>query len=84
MFKDTYLIALKRKDRSPHTIYLEILVRLILEVFVDLILKVFVHRLQNEFPNAQAHNHTNAVIIRICIDRKDRECDYENFGTRIT
>jgi hypothetical protein len=67
MVKDTCLIALKRKDQSPRINYLEIHVRLILEVFVYLILKVFVHQLCYEFPNAQAHNHANAAIIRICI-----------------
>jgi hypothetical protein len=39
MFKDTCLIALKRKDRSPRILDLEILVYLLLEVFVYLILK---------------------------------------------
>jgi hypothetical protein len=48
MFKDTCLIALKRKDQSPHIIDLEILVYLTLEIFVRLILKVFIHGLQNE------------------------------------
>jgi hypothetical protein len=40
MVKDTCLIALKRKDRSPRILHLEIL--------VDLLLKVFVHRLRND------------------------------------
>jgi hypothetical protein len=57
MFKVTCLIALKRKDRSPHILHLEIL--------VDLLLKVFVHRLQNDSLNAQAYNHINATIISI-------------------
>jgi hypothetical protein len=35
MFKVTCLIALKRKDRSPRILHIEIL--------VDLLLKVFVH-----------------------------------------
>jgi hypothetical protein len=30
MLKDTYLIALKRKDQSPHIIYLDILIYLVL------------------------------------------------------
>jgi hypothetical protein len=57
MFKVTCLIALKRKDRSPHILHLEIL--------VNLLLKVFVHRLQNDSLNAQAYNHINATIISI-------------------
>jgi hypothetical protein len=60
MFKDTCLIALKRKDRSPHILYLEIL--------ADLLLKVFVRRLQNDSLNAQAYNHINATIISIGTD----------------
>jgi hypothetical protein len=60
MFKVTCLIALKRKDRSPHILHLEIL--------VDLLLKVFVRRLQNDSLNAQAYNHINAIIISIGID----------------
>jgi hypothetical protein len=60
MFKDTCLIALKRKDWSPCILHLEIL--------VDLLLKVFVHRLQNDSRNAQAYNHINATIISIGIE----------------
>jgi hypothetical protein len=60
MDKGTCLIALKRKDRSPHILHLEIL--------VDLLLKVFVHQLQNNCLNAQAYNHRNATIISIGID----------------
>jgi hypothetical protein len=59
MFKLTCLIALKRKDRSPHIHHLEIL--------VDLLLKVFVCRLQYGSLNAQAYNHINATIISIGI-----------------
>jgi hypothetical protein len=40
MFKVTCLIALKRKDRRPRILHLEIL--------VYLLLKVFVHRLRND------------------------------------
>jgi hypothetical protein len=57
MFNVTCLIALKRKDQSPHILHLEIL--------IDLLLKIFVHRLQNNSLNAQAYNHINATIIRI-------------------
>jgi hypothetical protein len=60
MFKDTCLIALKRKDQVPRIFHLEIL--------VDLLLKVFVHRLWNNSLNAQACNHINATIISIEID----------------
>jgi hypothetical protein len=60
MFKVTCLIALKRKDRSPHILHLEIL--------IDLLLKVFVRRLQNDSLNAQAYNHINAIIISIGLD----------------
>jgi hypothetical protein len=57
MIKGTCLIALKRKDRSPHTIDLEILEYLSwIPHILDLV--VFIRRLQNEFPNAQAYNHT--------------------------
>jgi hypothetical protein len=41
MFKDTFLVALKRKDRSPHILYLENLLILALEIFLS--------RLWNEF-----------------------------------
>jgi hypothetical protein len=57
MFKDTCLIALKRKDQSPRILHLEVL--------VDLLLKVFVRRLRNDSLNAQAYNHINATIISI-------------------
>jgi hypothetical protein len=60
MFKDTCLIALKRKDQSPHILHLEIL--------VDLLLKVFVCRLRNDSLNAQAYNHINATTISIETD----------------
>jgi hypothetical protein len=60
MFKNTCLIALKRKDQSSCIIHLEIL--------VDLLLKVFVRRPQNDSLNAQAYNHINATIISIGID----------------
>jgi hypothetical protein len=60
MVKGTCLIALKRKDRSPCILHLEIL--------ADLILNVFVHRLRNDSLNAQAHNHINATIISIGTD----------------
>jgi hypothetical protein len=53
-------IALKRKDRSPHILHLEIL--------IDLLLKVFIGRLRNDSLNAQAYNHINATIISIGID----------------
>jgi hypothetical protein len=59
MFKDTCLIALKRKDRNPRIFDLEIL--------VDLLLKVFIHWLQNDSLNAQAYNHINATIMSIGI-----------------
>jgi hypothetical protein len=57
MFKNTCLIALKRKDQSPRTIGLEILIYLILEDFIC--------QLQNNSLDAQEYNHTNAIIIRI-------------------
>jgi hypothetical protein len=60
MFKVTCLIALKRKDLSPHILHLEIL--------IDLLLKVFVHRLQNNSLNAQGCNHINATIVSIGTD----------------
>jgi hypothetical protein len=60
MVKDTCLISLKRKDRSPRILHLEIL--------VDMLLKVFVRRLRNDSLNAQAYNHINAAIISIGID----------------
>jgi hypothetical protein len=67
MFKDTCLIALKRKDQSPHIFGLESLCILDLVVFLCLILEVFIHRLKNDPLNAQAYNNTNATIIRIWI-----------------
>jgi hypothetical protein len=60
MVKGTCLIALKRKDRSPQILHLEIL--------VDLLLKVFVRQLWNDSLNAQAYNYINAIIISIGID----------------
>jgi hypothetical protein len=60
MVKDTCLIALKRKDRSPHILHLQIL--------IDLLLKVFVRRLQKDSLNAQAYNYINATIMSIRID----------------
>jgi hypothetical protein len=35
-------------------------------------------------PNAQAYNKTNATIISIGITWRERGCDSEKFGTRIT
>jgi hypothetical protein len=60
MVKGTCLIALKRKDRSPRILHLEIL--------VDLLLKVFLRRLRIDSLNAQACNHINATIISIGTD----------------
>jgi hypothetical protein len=60
MLKVTCHIALKRKDRSPRILHLEIL--------VDLLLIVFVRRLHNDSLNAQAYNHINATIIIIETD----------------
>jgi hypothetical protein len=57
MVKDTYLIALKRKYRSPHILDLEIL--------IYLILKSSYIGFGTNSPNAQAYNHTNTTIIRI-------------------
>jgi hypothetical protein len=59
MFKDTYLISLKRKDQSPRIFDLEIL--------VDLLLKVFVRWLQNDSLNTEAYNNINATIMSIGI-----------------
>jgi hypothetical protein len=44
MFKDTCLIALKRKDQSPRIFDLEI--------HIDLLLKVFMRWLRNDSLNA--------------------------------
>jgi hypothetical protein len=60
MFKETCLIALKRKYRSSCILHFEIL--------VDLLLKVFIRRLWNDSLNAQAYNPINATIISIGID----------------
>jgi hypothetical protein len=60
MVKCTCLIALKRKDRSPRILHLEI--------FVELLLKVFVRLLRKDSLNAQAYNYINAIIISIGID----------------
>jgi hypothetical protein len=60
MVKGTCLIALKRKDRSPCILHLEI--------FVDLLLKVFVRLLQKDSLNAQAYNYINVTIISKGID----------------
>jgi hypothetical protein len=60
MFKDTCLIALKRKDQSPGILHLEIL--------IDLLLKVFVRQLWNDSLNAQSYNHINETIISIGIE----------------
>jgi hypothetical protein len=73
MFKDTCLVALKIKDRSPRIIDLEILVYMLLKSSYTLVLKVFVCLiLWSSFVgygtnslNAQAYNHTNVIIIRI-------------------
>jgi hypothetical protein len=54
MFKDTCLIALKRKDRSPHILGPENPHTLDLVVFKCLILEVFIHQLRIKSPNAQA------------------------------
>jgi hypothetical protein len=59
MFKDTYLISLKRKDQSPRIFDLEIL--------IDLLLKVFVRWLQNDSLNTEAYNNINATIMSIGI-----------------
>jgi hypothetical protein len=59
MFKDTYLISLKRKDQSPRIFDLEIL--------VDFLLKVFVRWLQNDSLNTEAYNNINATIMSIGI-----------------
>jgi hypothetical protein len=59
MFKNTCLIALKRRDQSPGIFDLKIL--------VDLLLKVFIRWLQNDFLNAQSYNHINATIMSIGI-----------------
>jgi hypothetical protein len=82
MFKDTCLVALKRKDWSSHIIDLEILVCMLLkssyfglEIFVRMVLKVFLYLIlkssyvgfKTNSPNAQAYNHTNALIISIGI-----------------
>jgi hypothetical protein len=42
MFKDTCLIALKRKDQSPYILGLESFCILDLEIFIRLILEVFI------------------------------------------
>jgi hypothetical protein len=76
MFKDTFLIALKRKDQSPRIIDLEIL--------IYLALKSSYNGSRTNSPNTQAYNDTNATIIRIGIAQREREHDSENFGTRIT
>jgi hypothetical protein len=76
MFKDTCLVALKRKERSPRIIDIEIHECLILD---------FIHIGYGlNSPNAQAHNHTNAIIIRILIALRGMGCDSKNFGTKIT
>jgi hypothetical protein len=76
MFKDTCLIALKRKAQSPRMFGPEILIYLILKSLFD--------DSRTNSPNAQAHNHTNAIIICMGIASRDRGCDSENFGIRIT
>jgi hypothetical protein len=57
MFKDTCLVALKRKDQSPHMF--------VHENIVYLILKSSFIGFEMTSPNAQLNNHTNATIIRI-------------------
>jgi hypothetical protein len=84
MFKDTCLIALKRKDRSPHILHIEFPCILDLGIFVYLISKVFERRLQNDSLNAQAYNQINVTIITIIMAWREIGCDLENFGTRIT
>jgi hypothetical protein len=59
MFKDTCLIALKRKDWSPRIFDLEIL--------IDLLLKVFRRWPRKDSLNAQAYNHINATIMSMGI-----------------
>jgi hypothetical protein len=76
MFKETCLIALKRKDWSHRLIDLEILVCLILKSLYD--------GSKTNSPNAQAYNHTYAIIIRIGLAGRERGHDSKNFGTRIT
>jgi hypothetical protein len=58
MFKDTYLIALK-KDHCPRILDLENLIYFILEYSYD--------GSRTNSLNALACNHTNAIIIRIGI-----------------
>jgi hypothetical protein len=65
IFKDTCLIALKKKIRVLIYLDLEILVYLVFKVFVYLILKSSYHDSEMNSPNAQAYNHTNTTIIRI-------------------
>jgi hypothetical protein len=60
MFKDTYLIAHKRIDQSPHMFELEILIYLILK-------SSYVSFGMNS-PYEQAYNHINTTIISIGID----------------
>jgi hypothetical protein len=60
MFKDSCLIALKRKDRSPRMFELEILIYMILK-------SSYVGSGMNSL-YAQAYNHINATIISIGID----------------
>jgi hypothetical protein len=76
MLKDTCLIALKRKDQSPHIFALEIL--------VYMLLKSLYNGSKMNSPNAQAYNHTNGTIIWIGIAWREKGCDPENFGGRIT
>jgi hypothetical protein len=84
MVKGTCLVALKRKDRNPCIHSLEIPIYSLLKVFIYLILEIFVREHRNEFPNAQTYNHTNTTTIRIEIAYRERDCDSENFGTRMT
>jgi hypothetical protein len=59
MVKDTCLIALKRKEQSPHILGLEILLYFILEAFI--------RRFQNESTQCSIIQSNNAIIIRIGI-----------------
>jgi hypothetical protein len=59
MFKDTCLVALKRKDQNPRILDPEIL--------IYLILKSSFNGFKMNSPNAEAYNHTNSKIIRIGI-----------------
>jgi hypothetical protein len=59
MFKDTYLVGLKRKDQSPRIIDLEIQIYLILYSSLA--------SFKMNSPNGQTYNQTNSVIISMGI-----------------